>query len=378
MSCGFSFGRCSVGLGFGAHASIRSGSECNVKRLSQRDKQWLTRHAELSFKRRRRKKYETRQIVYELAHVPESFDLLDNYEECVRFINQLAHKVLIDQAFVKIDFGSCISMSADAALVLAAEVDRCVSLRTYLGKPKLHGTYPSNKSVRRFLQELGFYKLLDLKEPESPIDLQDRRFIQMRTGVRAKGQIIDELEEMVFGNVVRFDTQAGKALFRGLSEAMTNVTRHAYDAEFGQSLPVKRGQWWMAGYWNRDRHEIMAFMYDQGVGIPATLPKTHKEQVGILGRILGRSVSDADLVKLSMQLGKTRTAAPQHGKGMADLKRLVELAHEGHLRILSGTGGYLYARKGDETHEQKNDLDSRVNGTFIEWRISDSELIQWQ
>lgn len=365
----------------GKHAkgfSIKLRSECNMKRLSQRDKWRLIRHAELSFRRRKRKKHGTRQIVYELVHVPKSFDLLDNYEECMRFINQLAHKVLIDRTFVKIDFGSCASMSADAALVLAAEVDRCVALRTYRGKPKLHGTYPSDKSVRRFLQELGFYKLLSLREPESSIDLQNQRFIQMRTGVRAKGQIIDELERVVFSDVVRFDIQAGKALFRGLSEAMTNVARHAYDTEFEQSLPVKRGQWWMAGYWNRDRHEIMAFMYDQGVGIPTTLPKTHKEQVGILRRVLGRSTSDADLVKLSMQLGETRTAAPQHGKGMADLKRLVELAREGHLRVLSGKGRYLYARKDDASHERNDDLVNPVNGTFIEWRVSDSELIRWQ
>ena len=95
---------------------------------------------------------------------------------------------------------------------------------------------------------------------------------------------------------------------------MTNVTRHAYDAEFKQPLPVKRGQWWMAGYWNRDSHEIMAFMYDQGVGIPATLPKTHSAQVGIIGKILGRNASDADLVALSMRLGETRSREPQHGK----------------------------------------------------------------
>ena len=349
-----------------------------MKRLSPKDRQWLIRHAELNFRRKRRKKHKTQEIIYEPLHVPESFDFLDNYDECMRFMNQLAHKVLIDQAFVKIDFGGCVSMGADAALVLAAEVDRCVALRTYLGKPRLHGTYPADRSVRRFLQELGFYKLLGLREPESSVDSQNRRFIQMRTGVRAKGQIIAELEKMVFSGVVRFDTQAGRALFRGLSEAMTNVARHAYNPEFKQSLPVKQGQWWMAGYWNRDCHEIMAFMYDQGVGIPATLPKTHKEQVGILGRMLGRRASDADLVELSMQLGETRSAAPQHGKGMADLKRLVELAREGHLRILSGTGGYLYARKGDENYEHKNDLGNRVNGTFIEWRISDSELIRWQ
>ena len=269
-------------------------------------------------------------------------------------------------------------MGADAALVLAAEVDRCVALRTYLNKPKLHGTYPKNKSVRRFLQGLGFYKLLGLKEPESSINLQNRHFIQMRTGVRAKGQIIDELEKMVFSDVVRFDRQAERALFRGLSEAMTNVTRHAYDAEFRQSLPVRRGQWWMAGYWNRDRHEIMAFMYDQGVGIPATLPKTHNAQVGIIGKIRGRKMSDAELVELSMRLGETRSTEPQHGKGMADLKRLVELAHEGHLRILSGAGRYLYARKDNTSHEHSDDSDNPVNGTFIEWRVRDRELIRWQ
>ena len=177
------------------------------------ERQAATRHAELSFERRRRKEHKTQQIIYEPAHVPKSFDLRDNYEESMRFINQLAHKVLIDHAFVKIDFGNCVSMGADAALVLAAEVDRCVALRSYLNKPKLHGTYPSDKSVRRFLQGLGFYKLLGLREPESPIDLQNRHFIQMRTGVRAKGRIIDELEKMVFSGVVRFDRQAEKHYF---------------------------------------------------------------------------------------------------------------------------------------------------------------------
>ena len=292
-----------------------------MKRLSPLEKQRLVRHAGLKFQRRLRKKSKSTEIVYEPIQVPKFSNLEKNYEESMEFVNVLADRFLTKHEFIKIDFGNCEIISSDAVLVLAAEVDRCVSLRTYKGKAKLNGTYPHSASVCAFLNALGFYKLLSLKEPSSPTHPQEQSFMQMRTGVHDKGKTIGELAQPVFSDAVRLDDNARSALYRGLSEAMTNVTRHAYDPEFKHPLPVKSGQWWMAGYWNRDRHEIMAFMYDQGIGIPATFPKTHKDILDPVKKVLRLGKTDGELIEASMRLGESRSGARQHGKGMADLSR---------------------------------------------------------
>ena len=217
-----------------------------------------------------------------------------------------------------------------------------------------------------------------LREPEATLSSAGQHFIQMKSGVHDKGHIIGELANLVFSNDVKLDAKAQSVLYRGLSEAMTNVTRHAYDPDFKQSLPVKRGQWWMAGYRNRENHEIMAFMYDQGVSIPATLPKTHAERLAALKMALGFGNNDGEFIEISMRLGETKSGERQHGKGMADLKRLVELSNEGHLRILSRAGKYLYNHHDGEEYEEHASQQNPINGTFIEWRISDSSLVEWQ
>ena len=356
-----------------------------MKRLSPKAREHEIRSARNSIRRRlastrRQKRLKLEPPRYRRIAVPSVFNLSDHYDDAIAFFEDVRDSVLRRNELVLLDFLNCTEIHFDAGLMLTAEVDRCRSLRTRRGQPTLTGTYPQNNGVEIFLQAIGFFKLLGLRDNFGEITSKNAtgRFIQIKSGVRDKGDYIGDLAQLVFGDVVQLDREASMNLFRGLVEAMNNVTKHAYDAELHRGHPVKKGQWWMAGYWDRQVREIGAFMYDQGVGIPATLPKHHKNRLGEISKALGLGTTDGELIKIATRLGETQTGRSWQGRGMADLKRFIDIVDDGHLRILSGRGNYLYIKNSDGISEHTSELSSHLGGTFIEWRISDQSLVTWQ
>ncbi len=175
---------------------------------------------------------------------------------------------------------------------------------------------------------------------------------------------------------VKLDREARKTLYEGLLEAMNNVTSHAYPLKGrSTSLPVLQGQWWAAGYWDNQRKEVGVLMYDQGVGIPATLPSSrHGDLLTGIQRRLGLGNTDPDRIRAAMEIGASSSRNEHRGRGMASLRHAVGLVADGHLLILSGAGACLYTSgKPEKTFA----LRTPMGGTFIEWRIRDEKLIAW-
>ena len=307
--------------------------------------------------------------------VPSSFDLRQGLKETLEFFRRLRKVILLDRRIGLIDFSSCVKISAGADLILAAEVDRCRNLRHRDGKPTVTGTYPHDDGMQQFLDDLGFFDLIKVKSPlrgKKPIAKE--RFIAMRSGYRDRGKPMKEIADIVTKGAVRLDNEARDALYMGLLEAMNNVTAHAYprEARMG-STPVLPGRWWAAGHWDNEGKEIGTLIYDQGVGIPETLPK-HGDVIQNILRRLQLGDSDADRIRAAMEIGKSRVGANYRGKGMASLRHGVEKAGDGHLLILSGAGGYLYR---SNSEEKMFTLPAKIGGTFIEWRIRDRGYVRW-
>ena len=355
-----------------------------MKLLSEDQKERNIRHSDLEMKRNIRSKTRKTQRHQCVAHykqvsleIPTSFNLREGRDDALRFFNQLRQTILIERQMGTIRFRQCNSISAGAGLILAAEVERCRTLRYRDGRPSVTGTYPKDDGVREFLDNLGFFKLLKIYNPRfDSIPASGIRFISMRSGRRDRGEEVHEVAEVTNRGAIQLDPEAKVALYEGLLEAMNNVTSHAYPSEICRKpLSVLPGHWWAAGHWDNDRREISALIYDQGVGIPQTLPKsTHQGILTDIRRRLGLGGSDSECIRAAMEIGKSRHGSQHRGRGMATLRHAVGRVADGHLLILSGAGGYHYA-SGDK--EETFSLPLPIGGTFIEWRIRDSNLITW-
>lgn len=318
---------------------------------------------------------------YRRIRVPSNLNLNSDYEETMEFIIELREAMLRRNEFVLLDFKECVSASAAAVIVLAAEIDRCRRLRTYLGKAKIAGNYPPSDEVYFFLRDIGFYSLLNVPAPRpGTASFNDERsfLIALRTGLRTKGQFVEAICDELLDDVATL-TRGGLGLvYRGITEAMNNVTDHAYSVPTGVEYPVLMGQWWVAGYRDREARRVIYVMFDQGVGIPGTLPEKHGGFYEALKARVGFPPSDDVLIAAAMELGRSSTKQPERGYGLQDLRRLIEASTCGRLAILSRTGGYEYVKNETGEVERSWPLPISLGGTLVFWEISQSEDIRWE
>ena len=159
--------------------------------------------------------------------------------------------------------------------------------------------------------------------------------------------------------------EAEKFIYDGLIEALNNTKHHAYSDE-GRWYGVPSGTWLMCGAYDSQRGKLTAAVYDMGVGIPYTLPRSGlwENIKGIVAK-LGRN-DDAALISAAMEAGRTRTGLKERGKGLPIMMRLFDHI-EGHLRIISGHGEITYASKDKElVLDRKN---YAIGGTLIQWQM---------
>lgn len=266
-----------------------------------------------------------------------------------------------------LDFEHAVEISPVCMLLLLAEIHRCRKTRP---ARNLTGTYPTDVRLHRQMQACGFFKLLNVKHrlPEQtkayPLD-----YIQFMTGTESVGRDADELRSALLGPRLKWTKAAGDALYRGLTEAMTNVVNHAYPAESLHSRYTRLpNRWWMVGHFNRLRKELRVLFFDQGVGIPKTLPKRFGwEQIrSAVGQLPLVSPNDGEMISAAMTLGRSQTAAGHRGKGLNDFKKLIDACKGGRLIVLSNRGEYQYSYPGSEAVWNYSDS---IRGTLIEWSV---------
>ena len=333
-----------------------------MRRLTEKQKRWLARHAELSHRRslrRRRRVLGARGVKrVHFLRVPEQLSLEYNYEETLAFFNELRYLSGIPRAGLKIDFTTLQDIGPAAALVLAAEL-HCWKLSA-LKTVRVLDIHRWNQNVRFLLDEMGLFDLVQVINPPPSLGQPPLRFIRFKSGKAADGELAKKLRidlEKITGEIPGWSD-----LYRGLAEAMTNVRQHAYEGGSGGNLE----RWWMFGAYHKPTKLLTCAFFDRGVGIPATLPRTHTERVAGLLERLGLPNNDASMIAAAMELGRTRTGFQHQGRGLADVQKFVEHSENGALRILSGGGKYTY--QGNE--KATSSLPSPIGGTLIEWTVT--------
>lgn len=344
-----------------------------MRRPTRRTRQWHRIHAyrqhRQQLKHNRRLKAQRRRRLhrvagfagtYETIACPEVLALEDNFDGVVRLIGSIRSRSQRRRnEGTYIDFKPIRTVKPSGALVLAAELDRWNHLpksRRFGGRSDVHAWHPK---VRQLLGDMGFFELLGVSGVPAEEHESGARYVKFRSGTAVQGQEVHELRELDLSPFI--DVPNTPLFFAAVSEAMTNVVHHAYKGQKSQA--PKR--WWLSAAHNADEGELVILIYDQGLGIPSTVPQNFGERLrGFVG------ATDAAMIRAAHYLGRTETGEAHRGFGLErDVRRYVrDFEGRGTYRVISGKGEYT-VQSGEGGDETMRSFTRPLRGTLIEWRL---------
>jgi hypothetical protein len=318
---------------------------------------------------RRLRKRRRRGAAHRLRlRAPQVFGVLTAYTrgKLMTFLNRL--RALTDAGNkVLIDFADTEQMQVAGTLLLATEIDR--TTRVYDGKRRISCTYPRHPVVAQLLEHVGLFALLG-QTIKPTIDHDMVRYWKIDSGTEVEG---DRAKQAMAGYSNAFSDLKRRALYKGLTEAITNCVQHAYIHETRSELR----RWWM--FSELKGETVTVGLCDRGVGIPDTLRESQHWMFGLLNEAckeLGLSVqNDANLIRAAMKVGKSRTREAHRGKGFRDIQAAVD-GLDGSLQIHSGQGLFIFAPAQGPEKCLNFSRDMAIDGTVIVWTlpVSSAEL----
>lgn len=267
-------------------------------------------------------------------------------------------------------------ISTAAAVVMAADYER-LSIKAKEIPPtiNLDRWHPA---VFRKLFQIGFFEIVGLSAAAESITLQDGDTMTMPiiSGQNADDLIrVDEgLKKLAefLGLAGGFPDEVGIPFLTAISEALANVTNHAYAPQFQTELPHV-GRFWISASADRSNHSLTIVVYDQGSTIPYTYPRIGRlpQVARFLRTALRRQErhpyeNDGVYVRAALRYGGSRTDHAHRGKGFPQMLQALDKVGAGTVKIRSRGGWSVrYPTKrvvsGSEEHS--------IGGTLVEWNI---------
>ena len=316
--------------------------------------------------------YETKN---QIIKAPRIFSFSRNYKETVEFLKEMKDATLLrpysPRRSTSIDLVPIESMSIAAAFVLAAEVQRWSEVVGKGLKPRDLAKW--SPDVRRVLNGLGFFDLLGINRPSEDVTLDESTvaIFPIRSGKGMDPKAIADALEVIAATVDVFVQKP--RVYEAMAEAVSNAISHAYpsnsDLKDQKRYPNPVSKWWLATCLDHENEKIIVFVYDQGVGIPTTLPKS-KVWSGVRRELqklfTGSTYTNAELIRAAVETRKTSTEQSNRGRGLPELIRVADEAGGGGVRIFSGSGAIEYI---PEQGIGMMDHTSHIGGTLLEWTV---------
>ena len=357
-----------------------------MKRLTRKYKAWNKRHArrlhlrKLDHKRYLKAKNRSENqpssqktvvnnIRYTTIKCPPVMSLAENIEGVTKVLTKIrkhSRQQRNEKAYIGLKHIK--EISPGAALVLAAELDRWNhQLHQRARKLQAIDVDEWDDNVRNRLKDMGFFQLLQVKTKSSIEDeVSSIKFMKFRTGARVDGKATEDLRTLDLEPFIGNSVPNRYKLYAAVAEAMTNVVHHAYKDKLGKSYP----NWWLSASHDAYKGELRILLYDQGSGIPATLPKKFGKR---LFGLFPKGASDSEMIQVAHELKQTGTGESHRGHGLQrDVRKYVESVecHSAY-RITSLQGEYTWKKGPDgRIKESTRTLNQPLQGTLIEWRLT--------
>ncbi len=309
--------------------------------------------------------------LWEEFFVPKVLDLVTQSEQTLRFFNDFSAMVRSHKN-VKLVFEDTAEISSECLVYLVAQIHK---LRLQYGGNSVTGTYPKSKKVERLMTDSGFFKVLNVRPREiKPTGRNSTRYLECLTDTKPSGPKIKSMRQSLLGDDLQMPKVVKMKVFRALSEAMLNVSQHAYQAKKGTRARRIKGRWWLGAQLSRKTNSFTLTFYDAGAGIPKTLPRKYPMEMirQWLSVLPGVRPDDAQMIKAAVELGRSQTEKSHRGKGLMDIHKLIQQVGEGCLTIYSRQGRYRYE---NANATSKNDKFA-IEGTLIKWDLPLNKAVE--
>lgn len=284
----------------------------------------------------------------------------DAHFELTSFLSKLRRRLREGTSRILLDFTKTEQIFPGGGLLMYSEFQRLTELF-----PSTRFLCRESRSdrVNQVLQYLDIYRMFK----------HNSKAIPRRSDVTSwRHARADEIDCTGAGRMIEaysaLSKPVAKLLFKAASEAISNTINHAYGEPRGDGLPEpRRKNWWM--FCREDQNKFYMSVCDLGVGIPRTLTVKNAEEVvtKILEKIsAGLAPNDAQMIMGAMEYARTRTRRPQQGKGLLDLRRIIEEQGAGRLYVFSNRGCVMFdAKHGYQLVTYKKS----IRGTLVVWSV---------
>lgn len=277
--------------------------------------------------------------------------------------------------FAKLDY-----ISTAAAVVLAAEYERLAKVANEV--PPTVNLDRWNDNVFRKLFQLGFFEIVGFAPKRDDVVIQSgstrtMQIVSMKNAddlarvdeaLQDLGKFLNPSESLPDEIIIEILT--------ALSEAISNVTSHAYPIDIPTEFP-HLSSLWVSATADKSNNSITIVVYDQGATIPVTYPRISR--VERVGNFMRRAVklepafdfeNDGTYVRAAMRYGGSRTDQRHRGKGLPQMMEVITRAGAGTMTVLSRGG---WARRGIDGRLRSGAVSSSIGGTLIEWSVELSQ-----
>jgi hypothetical protein len=352
-----------------------------MKKLTSSQKSRFERLRKSRLRNRlRRKRFLYAPDQKHFVKMPKEFNLSNGLNDslgCIQKIKDIGHNP-VRLTVIQLDFSETKSATAAAMLVLNAEIDRILALYPKQVRIVAHRMGDWAAEIVMRLEQLRFFDLIGIRLGVEWPDEWHRKEVSILPMIACNRFSPERVQRirMRLEQVAQVFEQ-GPQLYEAMIEATGNAVEHAYPADGAfRFRPLDGKPWWATGVFSPADGEVRVVVFDQGVGIPATLQRWQLAER--LRAILGLSSLASALVKdharmIAAALEVSRSSkgsAMGRGQGLTDVLSPVDEHGRGRVRILSGAGGILYTPDG---RVQLLSLPSHIGGTLIEWSLPVSE-----
>lgn len=286
-------------------------------------------------------------------------------EETLKVIHCIRHAGRGRIKLGYLNFDTLRRISPPAALVLAAEIDLW---NRYVGRKLRARTAGWDPQILSLLSEMGFFDLLHI-DRNAEVELVQKNTVflkflsdNVKNGSDNEGELARQLRRQIEAFAGQINKQQ---LFQGLSEAMANVHHHAYPSPSG----FKSTRFWMSASFSVASRRLTVMFYDQGIGIPATLPASRLTE-SVREKIF--AWSDAQRIRAAIETPRTSTGVAGRGHGIQDMLKFIKKHSWGRFSIISFRGKCDVFHSKDQTDglEYSTKLFGRkLKGTLISWEV---------
>ncbi|WP_172794909.1 ATP-binding protein [Loktanella sp. 3ANDIMAR09] len=275
------------------------------------------------------------------------------------------------QSFAEIEY-----LSTASAVVMTAEYARLAEISKF--PPITIDLHKWSDVVFAKLYELDFFSVVGITETVADLyaERDGKRTMRILSGTNNAelAEATRRIQHLAVEASGGADLLGGRVelISTALSEAISNVARHAYPADHDFQFPHV-GRWWLTAEFDRSNGMLTIVIYDQGATIPVTLPyQDIWSKVKLKVAQLASSdpkfdfANDGAYIEGSLKAGVTSTGDSHRGKGLAEMVGLIDELKAGYVSIFS-RGGYY--RHDYTSGKNSGAYPSSIGGTLIEWGI---------